>query len=68
MRLPAYDVAVTISDPDDPDTQLIFNVGRIKREKLLTTPFPLGGALQMFEASVIDEVIDPVQTSLGGKQ
>jgi len=52
MELPFYNVKITISDPDDDETQISITLDRILRDKLLTVKIPLAGMLAQFEESV----------------
>lgn len=52
MKLPAYDITVIISDPDDPTCHLKIKLGHVPREKVVSTPIPLALSLEMFEQSI----------------
>ena len=52
MKLASYDIKVTLSDPSEPETQISTTIRNVPRDKVLTTPIPLRGLLEMFEESV----------------
>lgn len=53
MKLPAYNIDLILSDPDDPETKVKIHLERVPREKIQTLAVPLAGALQMMEASIV---------------
>lgn len=54
MELPAYNLEVIISDPNDPETHVKISLERVPREKLMSTPIPIAGTLKVFEEAVED--------------
>lgn len=54
MKLDAYDVKLTLSDPNDPETAITLTIKAIPRDKILTVPLPMAETLKEFEAMIAD--------------
>jgi hypothetical protein len=55
MQLAFYDITITLSDPEDPETQIKCKLSKVPREKVISAPMPLKNLLETFE-SAVDEV------------